>query len=117
MEQLKIYLPTGLEVYLKHYSKRAKEGVITKKQAENLKNQLKLVKSHNKTAILDNKHKLLVDKGTYYEPNYQIAEDSDELIAFRVNESEGTQNTIKNATKLGKRVAIYRYSTNKDYEK
>ena len=50
---IKIFLPTTLKVYSKHYRKRAKEGVITQKQAEDLIAQLQFIFKANANALIE----------------------------------------------------------------
>lgn len=110
-EHLKIFLPVILNLYSAHYRKRAKEGVITEKQAENLIAQLEYVKSANPKAIIENINNKIVDKTTYFERNTKVVEASDELYAFHVEESTGggTIDTAEKAKKLGIPVKSYNY--------
>jgi predicted Rossmann fold nucleotide-binding protein DprA/Smf involved in DNA uptake len=100
---IKIFLPTTLKIYAAHYRKRAKEGVITTKQAENLISQLENIKKINPNAIIENKINKEVNKTTYFERNTKIVEASDELYVFHAIESTGggTSDTIEKAKKLG----------------
>src|SRR4030042_2284118 len=68
-KRLKIFLPVTLKLYSAHYRKRAREGVITEKQAENLITQLEYVRRTNPQAIIENKINKVVDKTTYFERN------------------------------------------------
>jgi hypothetical protein len=86
-KRLKIFLPTTLKIYSAHYRKRAREGVITSKQAENLIAQLEYVKRANPKAIIENKTNKIVDKTTYFERNMDVVKASDELYAFHVIQS------------------------------
>ena len=63
-KRLKIFLPTTLKIYSAHYRKRAKERVITSKQAEDLIAQLEFVKKANPKAITENKVNKIIDKTT-----------------------------------------------------
>ena len=94
----KVILPTSLEVYTAHYLKRAKEGVITLEQAQKLIHQLETL---NNLGALTLGTYTEVHKDTYYERNTQVVNASDELLAFQVNGSEGTQDTIDKARALG----------------
>lgn len=109
---IKIYLPTTLEIYAAHYRKRADEGVITSKQAEDLINQLEYVKKSNPGAIIENKINRVVDKTTYFERNMEVVKAADELYAFHVIESTGggTLDTIEKAKTLGILVKRFDYN-------
>lgn len=99
--RIKVFLPTTLEIYARHYHKRAKEGVITEKQAEDLINQLELIKKLNHLSFIENTVNKVVDKKTYFERNKKVIQAADELVAFHVNESEGVADTIEKAKKKG----------------
>ena len=110
-KHIKIFLPTTLKIYAKHYRKRAREGVITKKQAEDLIAQLEYIKKNNPKAIIENKVNKIVDRTTYFERNMEVVKASDELIAFHVVESTGggTLDTIEKAKSLGIPVKHFDY--------
>lgn len=110
-EHLKIFLPVSLKLYSAHYRKRAREGVITEKQAENLITQLEYVKNANPKALIENKTNKVVDKTTYFERNTEVVKASDELYAFHVEESTGggTIDTAEKAKKLGIPVRMFSY--------
>lgn len=110
-EHLKIFLPVSLKLYSAHYRKRAREGVITEKQAENLIAQLDYVKNANPKALIENKTNKVVDKTTYFERNTEVVKASDELYAFHVEESTGggTIDTAEKAKKLGIPVRMFNY--------
>lgn len=112
---LKIFLPVTLKLYAAHYRKRAKEGVITKKQAEDLIYQLETVKKANPRAIIENKVNKIVDKTTYFERNTEIAKAANELYVFHVEESTGggTADTATKAEQSGIPVKRFNYRVGK----
>jgi len=112
-KHLKIFLPVTLKLYSAHYRKRAKEGVITEKQAEDLISQLEYVYKMNPKAIVENKTNKIVDKTTYFERNSEVVKASDELYAFHVLESTGggTIDTAEKAKKLGIPVRMFNYKS------
>ncbi|MCM2339406.1 MAG: DNA-protecting protein DprA [Burkholderiales bacterium] len=105
--KLKIIIPSTLETYENHYSKRAQEGVITKDQADALLSQLKEVKKRG--SLIEGNEDVL-NKETYYNRITKIIENADELVAFHVNKSEGTQDTINKAEKKGIPIKIFNYT-------
>ena len=109
-KKIKIFLPAKLEIFAKHFFKRAKEGVITQKQAKDLINQLTRLKKTNPKALIENKEHTTINKEAYYARILKIITASDELIAFHVNQSEGTQYTINQAGKKKIPVKIFTYS-------
>lgn len=108
--RIKIFLPITLDKYILHYKYRARECVINNEQFNSLRNQLTKIKMINPQAIIENQINTDVNIETYYERNTQIVNHSNELIAFHVNESKGTQDTINKAQKKGIPVKIFKYS-------
>lgn len=108
-KQLKIYLPLKMEDYCRHYYGRAEEGVITKRHAEILEDQLNEIHEINPGIIFDESPYTKVDKESYYARIVKIIEASDDVYAFHVNESEGVQYGIDLARKSGKPIHIKKY--------
>lgn len=107
-DRIKIIIPTPLDVYAAHYRKRASEGVITIEQAEALIGLLTAVKQRREQSLVEMEHSVLNEE-SYYDRNTQVLEDADELLAFQVNNSLGTQDTIDKARKLGLTVTLKQY--------
>lgn len=82
-ELIKIFLPTTLEIYVKHYRSRAEERVITRDDAETLITQLETLKRVNPNSLIENMNNLVVDKETYYERNTAVMNASDEILRLR----------------------------------
>jgi predicted AlkP superfamily phosphohydrolase/phosphomutase len=109
-KRIKIFLPATLTRYARHYRKRAREGVITKQQAEELITQLTKIKKTNPRALIENKKNTIIDTEAYYERNSAEIDAADELIAFLADISRGgTQDTIAKAKKRGIPFKVYRY--------
>jgi len=107
--QIKIFLPVTLEIYDKHYHKRADEGVITKEQADELIAKLSKIKKANPKSLIESQKNIIVDKTTYYERNMAVVEASDELLAFQVNDSEGVEDTVAKAKAKNIPVKVFKY--------
>ncbi len=107
--RIKIFLPVSFERYAAHYRKRAEEGVITSEQAETLIAQLTQLKTANPTALAENQMNTECNPTTYFERNTEVMNASDELYAFIVNGSGGTQDTIDKAKSQGKPVQVKSY--------
>ena len=107
--QIKVFLPTPFEIYAAHYRKRAQEGVITTEQAEILINQLNTLKQKNPAGLIENPNNTIIDETTYYERNLAVINASDELLAFQINNSAGTQDTIDKAKAKGIPVKVFSY--------
>ncbi len=108
--RIKIFLPCTLERYVEHYRKRAEEGVISSTQAETLIEQLKKVHTAKPKAIIENTDTVVIDKVAYFNRITHIVDEADELYAFQVNKSEGTQDTINKAKKKGIPVKLFAYT-------
>lgn len=109
-KHIKVLLPTTLQKYATHYRKRAGEGVITVEQAEKLIEQLTKLQSINVNSVIENRGTDSVEQVAYYERNSQVVNNSNELFAFQVNQSAGTQNTIEKAKKKNVPVHIFTYT-------
>jgi hypothetical protein len=105
--KLKILIPSTLDIYRDHYFKRAQEGVVTDEKARTLISQLEEVK---RRGFLIEGTDLILNKETYFNRITQIVAEADKLVAFQVNKSEGTQDTIDKAIKKGIPVQIFPYS-------
>lgn len=103
---LKVIIPTPLEVYAAHYRKRTGEGVITLCQAESLIAQLRRVQARG---CLEEMHFDELNPGTYYARNTRVVEAATEMYGFQVNGSQGTQDTLDKAQKMGRDVKVWRY--------
>ena len=108
-KQIKIFLPVTLDLYAKHYRARAEEGVITKSQAEELISQLTRLKKTNPGSVVESASKSVVDKDAYYERNTEVVKASDEILAFRVTNSGGTEDAIGKARERRIPVAEFKY--------
>jgi hypothetical protein len=105
-KHLKIIIPTPLDVYEKHFLKRAGEGVITHEQANDLLASLKKVKAGG--CLVEMNHTALNDE-TYFDRNTEVVKACDELLAFQINDSRGVQDTVDKAAELGKKVLLKKY--------
>jgi hypothetical protein len=110
-KSITIYLPTHLEAYIKHYLTRASEGEITLHQAGKLVEQLTTIQKLNPSSVRESDYEGLLDQSAYFARISTLVTESDELIAFQVNTSEGTQDTINKAKAKGIPVKIYSYTT------
>lgn len=86
LDQLKIFLPVSLDLFVAHYRRRASEGVVTQKQADDVIEQLTSIKKQNSKSIIENMTETIVDKDSYYHRNSEVVNASDELLAFQVNQ-------------------------------
>src|SRR5579859_3034723 len=108
--RLKVILPTSLTTYAAHYRRRAAEGVISAEQAEDLIRQLEAV-ARVGGLVEHPERPQTVDVTTYYLRNQDVVDAADELLAFQVNASGGTQDTVDRARQKGIPVVVFTYRT------
>lgn len=108
--RLKVILPTSLMTYTAHYRRRAAEGVISARQAENLIRQLGTVAQAG--GLVEHPERpQVVNVTTYSLRNQDVVDAADELLAFQVNASAGTQDTVDRARLKGIPVAVFTFET------
>jgi len=108
--RLKVILPTSLATYAAHYRQRATEGVISPEQADDLIRQLEIVAQAG--GLIEHPERpQVVDVTTYYLRNQDVVDVADELVAFQVNASGGTQDTVDRARLKGIPVETFTYRT------
>ena len=106
--RLKVILPTSLATYAAHYRQRAAEGVISAQQAEDLIRQLVAVAQAG--ALVEHPERpQVVDVTTYYLRNQDVVDVADELLAFQVGASAGTQDTVDRARRKGIPVVVFTF--------
>ncbi len=108
-EQIKIILPTSLEIFCAHFFNRAHDGVVSRQQALSIANQLNGVKSRNPDAVIEMDY-IVCTPETYYARNQKVIDACDELLAFHVNESQGVQDAIDRAKDQVKPVTVKKYA-------
>jgi predicted Rossmann fold nucleotide-binding protein DprA/Smf involved in DNA uptake len=107
-QKLKIIIPAPLEIYRDYFNYRASKGIITPAQAKMLMDQLDDIKRRNPDSLVEMTQST-VERKTFCARNRRVAEESNELHAFQVNHSTGTQNTVNTAHTLGKPVTVFQY--------
>ena len=108
--RLKVILPTSLTTYAAHYRQRADEGVISAQQAEELVSLLEAVAEAG-GLVEHPERRQVVDVTTYYLRNQDVVNVADELLAFQVNASGGTQDTVDKARVKGIPVVVFTYQS------
>jgi len=99
-DRLMVILPVTLDTYAAHYRRRARERVIRADQAETLITQLKAVAKVGGLVEHPDRPQT-VDTTTYYLRDQDVIDQADELLAFQVNDSLGTKDTIARARRKG----------------
>jgi hypothetical protein len=108
-EQIKIFIPSSLELYREHFIQKHKEETISSEQAQMLIAQLEGLEKINLKALIEGPEKIL-SKEAYFNAITTIIDASGELIAFQVNHSEGTQYAIDKAYEKGIPVKVFSYT-------
>jgi 6,7-dimethyl-8-ribityllumazine synthase len=111
--RLKVILPTSLVTYAAHYRRRAAEGVISARKAEDLIRQLEAV-AWAGGLVEHPERPQVVNVTTYSRRNQDVVDAADELLAFQVNASAGTQDTVDRARLKGIPVAVFTFETASD---
>jgi uncharacterized phage-like protein YoqJ len=106
--RLKVILATSLATYAARYRRRAAEGVISAQQADDLVRQLETVAQAG--GLVEHPERpQVVDVTTYYLRNQDAVDVADELLAFQVNASGGTKDTVTRARAKGIPVVMFTY--------
>lgn len=97
---LRVIIPARLESYVEDYFANWCHEPITQNDIHNLATILKHIKKINPTALLEMPYTVITQE------HYNLRHDqevmySDEVHAFQVNESTGTQDTIEKSLKAG----------------
>lgn len=108
--RIQIFLPSTLNFYKKHYKQRALDGIISTKQYKTLIAQLKQLKKTNPAALIEAKGVTTLNQSAYFQRNNKEVYHADEMIAFQVNGSAGTQDTIDKAKLKGISVQVYQFA-------
>lgn len=115
--RIKVVLPSSLKDYVSHLQMWASghntgDPAITSEEAERLTNQLHGLAKIDQKSIVENSttNAIEINKDIYFNRNSAIVELSDEIMAFQVNKSAGTQDTIDKARNVGKNVIVHSYS-------
>ena len=108
--KIKIYIPTPLDIYSAHYRKMTSGGTITNIEVENLITQLKYLQKINPKSLQGTEYNKLVNTESYHERNSFIVNLADKLLAFQVNSSSGTQDTIEKAKVKGIPIQLFTYT-------
>lgn len=111
-DHIKVILPTSLKFYIKHNRGRMEQGKVPKDIGDALINQLEKINKVNYRSIIENvdlPRELYVKEEQYFNRNTQIIELADELVAFHVNGTKGTQDAIKKAGQKKIPVKVFSY--------
>jgi len=104
---IKVIIPANLENYINDYYLNWQKKPVTKKDIDNLAFLLKKIKNINPKAVIEMSN-IEITQEHYNLRNIEEIKFADEVYAFQVNESTGTQHTIDNALKNNLPVILYK---------
>jgi len=107
--RIRIFIPARLRHYIADYRKNWKHAPIKDVDIDNLAYLLNLIKTRNPSAVFE----VRKNSGNILQHDYNLRHDeevtfSDELYAFRVNDSDGTSDTINKAEAAGLPITMYK---------
>ncbi len=109
-DRVKVILPVPLPLYNQHFQNMIKHrDSVTESQVSCLMSQFEEVRKRNPENLVELPNER-VHRTTFHQRNAAIVDVSSNIVAFQVNNSTGTQNTINTAISLKKPVHIFSYS-------
>lgn len=107
--KIRIFLPANIDHYIEDYYKNWCQEPVTKEDIANLESLLRHIQEKNPSAMLEMKH----DGGDITQDHYDVRHNeevtfADEVYAFQVNNSTGTQDTIDKAIKAGLPITLHK---------
>lgn len=105
-----VIIPAPLDVYAIHYNERASQGAITKHSASSLVNLLRDV-ADSEFGELKEMSGNVVDRRAYYARNSCVLAEASELLAFQLDDSPGTADTVDKARAAGIPIILRKYRT------
>ena len=110
--RIRIFIPAKLDHFIDDYRKNWKHAPVSDADINALEKILKTIKTNNPAAILEARK----DFGDITQEDYDLRHNeevtfSDEVFAFQVNNSTGTQDTIDKSIASGLPVALHKKYT------
>lgn len=106
--RLKVIIPTNLTNYISDYRKNWNKFPVTEENINELEKVLKQIKESRVEHLIEMPPEYDITQEHYdLRHNEEIAV-SDEVYAFQVNNSTGTQDTINKAQVAGLKIALYK---------
>ncbi len=107
--RMRIFIPARLQHFIADYRKNWNQHPITDRDVDNLEYVLKLIKERNPSSVFEARK----DAGDITQEEYDLRHNeevtfSDEVYAFQVNESTGTQDTMDKARKAGLPITLHK---------
>lgn len=106
-KQLKIIIPTSLEIYAAHCRRQADEGLVAPDQAERLISQLQTAQALGRSLVEMSYE--TVDQASCQARDQALVGAVDHLLAFCINQNPETADTIRKAQQKGIPTTIKQY--------
>jgi hypothetical protein len=106
-KNLMVIIPARLESYIHDYYTNWCQEPITKNDIEKLAEILKKIKNTNPANLIEMPYDIITQEHYNLRHNEEVKL-SNEVYAFQVNESTGTQDTIDKAKKAGLPITLHR---------
>ncbi len=110
--KLRIFIPAPLDLFIKDYRKNWCTSPITEKDIDNIEKVLVHIKATNPAIILEAQHNDDdITQDDYDLCHIREVDFSDEVYAFQVNNSAGTQNLMDKAAKVNVPTTLHKKYT------
>lgn len=110
LQYLRIIIPRKLEPYIQHYYDTLESRGLETSVCHDLEMLLLKISLLSPTSILEMPHEILT-QNEFNERNTEEIKYGDEVYAFQVNNSTGTQDTIDKAIKRGLKITLHKKYT------
>lgn len=105
--RLKVIIPARLKSYIYDYNTNWSAPPMTQKAIDDLEKLLIKIKSANPSALVEMDYDIITQEHFNLRHNEEV-KISDEVYAFQVNNSPGTQDTIEKAQKAGLPISLHK---------
>ncbi len=110
--RIRVFIPARLDHFIADYRKNWKHSPITDTDIDSLEHLLRLIKERNPSALFEvKKHEGDITQAEYDLRHNEEVTFSDEVYAFQVNNSTGTQDTIDKANRSGLPITLHKKYT------
>lgn len=110
--KIRVFIPSDIRHYIDDYHKNWRKEPVTENDITNVENVLREIEKMNPSGLLEMKH----GGGDITQDHYDVRHDeevmfADEVYAFQVNNSTGTQDTIDKALNAGLSISLHKKYT------
>jgi hypothetical protein len=110
--RIRIFIPSKLDHFISDYRKNWCHDPVTQKDIDNIESVLNQIKDANPACIFEvARNEGDITQADYDQRHNEEVVFSDEVYAFQVNNSTGTQDTIDKAAKAGLAISLHKKYT------